>query len=701
MTPEDLEAAQAVFSAEGRQLAEQQFGPALQRASDLGQTSRIAALQARIARETDKHVNKSMLRLARSATAGEAQSSAPVSAALPSSGDLFQGIQRLGGPPPAAPRMLENPNALLPPIDYGAPQFSPISAMPPPDQYSRSGYRPASGIAAGPQSVQEARDLASQTNAYNALMEASGMAPAGRSRQAFAEGRPIAGAANAAMAAFPYRPLAASIGAGATLATALAGDLIPRFTGSSSAEAEGTGGQADIPAEFRPMSRDEYFARNRTAVKSLDQALNDAEARVTSSPAYQGLIEEGRRTQATQMINQARKNAEDAYNKAKAGTAGEEQRLETGYQNYLTELEKQRTKFLTERQSASEYGGAVERAEAARSAELARNRPFDKTLTGQFFNATSGYTPGVIGGATGTILRAAGRPMSSVLPWSIAAGAVTPNWPLASDYYNQPSYNPERRAAEVYLRELPMNHPRRAQYEAMLSGPTALPADNPVKVAARNDLFDPLQFAERTFAGALEGATFGDLGAAAVDWRRGGGRDSTGTQWLLGKLGLRRGQQPTEAEPNAGMGTPNALASGATNAPIPQQPSVLATLGNQAPRRPLNPPEAPPPVPANATPPPTVQELLRRRRMEGPIEGGHWVAPNAPPTIGEAWVSPKGNKMWTRDREGRFVDETGELVRDRNGRLVTDPRSVRPDWRRISSIDEIRPSIVGQNALLG
>jgi hypothetical protein len=72
-------------------------------------------------------------------------------------------------------------------------------------------------------------------------------------------------------------------------------------------------------------------------------------------------------------------------------------------------------------------------------------------------------------------------------------------------------------------------------------------------------------------------------------------------------------------------------------------------------------------------------EIALRRRTAGPLPGGHYVDPTAPPTPNEAWVSKMGNKMWTRDANGRFRDE--------NGQLTSDPR-VRRDWRRISQADE-------------
>jgi hypothetical protein len=77
-------------------------------------------------------------------------------------------------------------------------------------------------------------------------------------------------------------------------------------------------------------------------------------------------------------------------------------------------------------------------------------------------------------------------------------------------------------------------------------------------------------------------------------------------------------------------------------------------------------------------------EIALRRRTAGPLPGGHYVDPAAPPTSNEAWVSNKGNKIWTRDDNGRFRDE--------NGQLMTDPRG-RRGWRRISQAEELPSSM--------
>jgi hypothetical protein len=86
------------------------------------------------------------------------------------------------------------------------------------------------------------------------------------------------------------------------------------------------------------MDRDAYFAKNRKKTKSLADLQSEAEERVTKNPAYQGLIEDGRRTQAQRMINDARASAQKLYNEQQAETTGEDARLEDAYNKYKAGL---------------------------------------------------------------------------------------------------------------------------------------------------------------------------------------------------------------------------------------------------------------------------------------------------------------------------------------------------------------------------
>lgn len=159
MTPDELaanaEALQEAFGKlgitpemalmeEGRGIAGDRYNNALQRATELGQSGRVAAIQARIERDATTHTRREMLRLARGATAGERPTAMPVPANLPSASDLYQGIQRLAQPAPSVPVnallgepqrnatqqfIADTPGSSLG-IDWGAPGISPSARQP-------------------------------------------------------------------------------------------------------------------------------------------------------------------------------------------------------------------------------------------------------------------------------------------------------------------------------------------------------------------------------------------------------------------------------------------------------------------------------------------------------------------------------------------------------------------------------------------
>lgn len=700
MTPEDLEAAEMVFSAEGRQIAEGRYGPALQRATELGQAGRVAAIQSKIERDMNTHARRNLMALTRSG-----RSSAPP-APMPSVGELFQGIQHMG-PPAPAPSMLERPNALMADsIDYGAPMAGTRrlseATIPNAGWYLRG--RPSENLVARPlmpQSYVEDVDQQTENRNLNMLFEGTGLNPAYRSGQAFAEGDYLAGVGNAGIAAMPYKPAAGLALAGGAYASALGQTLAPTLFGTSSADAQAP----EIPSQFIPKDRGTFSQENRRW-RPLADLQTEAERAVLASDAYRSVANDDPRT-ARRMINEARNRAEQTF-KAQGTQEADEARIDAAYQAYLQSLSKQRDDFMQSRSSAAENERAVTEAERVRRQWEDRDVQWKDTPVGRLNERMGGYGPMVLGGVAGALTRGTGRIMGHGDDWrfhylapSVTGGFLGGTSINAPQIYNATApdvMNPRRRALEEYAAALPPNHPRRAETLKRLEDTVTLPVLNPV-VQNANEQLGLAPTVRRTLSGIfLEGAPGGVMGS---EMARGG-------EGLVRRLGSRR----TE-------GTTGSILEGAGGPPPPpstpggggsfSQPNALATLGNQAERRPLNPPEVPPPAPASAVPPPTVQELLRRRRQKGPIEGGHWVDPSAPPTIGEAWVSPKGNKMWTRDREGNFRDEVGELVRDSNGGVVTDPRTARPTigpnaWRRISSIDDIRPSAgapTGRNALLG
>lgn len=164
----------------------------------------------------------------------------------------------------------------------------------------------------------------------------------------------------------------------------------------------------------------------------------------------------------------------------------------------------------------AEYDRSVRNAEAARDAELARNRRFSDTEVGKLWDKTGGLAPGALAFGTGMLTRAAtGGRAGYLVPTAVGAaeGAVASNVPLAYNALFTEPDNPERRAYEAYARELPANHPRKTEWSAYAQN---LPQANPIRATASAELYDPAKAAERAVYGALEGTVGGLAGAKAA-----------------------------------------------------------------------------------------------------------------------------------------------------------------------------------------
>lgn len=242
MTPQEIEAQAAelqqllathgaspedALMAEGRERARPRYQRALDRARENGYTELATRIEGMIEADAQAHARRGMRRGggigsdAVAAPPAMAPRQAPMPAPTPAPAVLPTGDQMIRGfdtpaPSPAPDRMPTGGQMLG--------TFMPAPGTPP-STYQRPGYRPTSGIAAGPQSAQEQEDLASEPNVYNFLAEASGLGSAGRSQRAFSEGRPIEGAANAGLAMLPYRPLLGLGALGGAFGGAVASDL--------------------------------------------------------------------------------------------------------------------------------------------------------------------------------------------------------------------------------------------------------------------------------------------------------------------------------------------------------------------------------------------------------------------------------------------------------------------------------------------
>lgn len=109
---------------------------------------------------------------------------------------------------------------------------------------------------------------------------------------------------------------------------------------------------------------------------------------------------------------------------------------------------------------------------------------------------------------------------NSLSPYAIPAaiggieGAGIANIP---DEWNAslPPENPERKAYEAYLKELPANHP---DYERAKRIYDSLPQTNPTRDAAISYFSDPGKFVPKTLIGALQGAGGGALATTIGKW---------------------------------------------------------------------------------------------------------------------------------------------------------------------------------------
>lgn len=310
---------EAALLYEGRQNAMGRFGRAHERATELGQTTRVAAIDARIDRDAQAHARREMARLGLSRPA--TLTGAPVQTSPAPLPDLTTFTPM--GP---APRE----------VTMGAldAQLSP---------YNMPGYRPTGGIALGPQSVQEEQDLRATPGAVNALLEVSGIAPVFRAGQhlaaAGAAGDPIRGGASigegivmalpftrAGRAAFATLPRAMGTGLGAGVVVETAAGRGPLAIGG--AEAQPKGGR-EAPSEAvmalqRQLQEAGYYSGpidglmgkgTRDAKAAFDAAQSRADSTAIDRLKAQADADRaaaGKKTADTAAAETARKAAERA-----------------------------------------------------------------------------------------------------------------------------------------------------------------------------------------------------------------------------------------------------------------------------------------------------------------------------------------------------------------------------------------------------
>lgn len=192
-----------------------------------------------------------------------------------------------------------------------------------------------------------------------------------------------------------------------------------------------------------------------------------------------------------------------------------------------------------------EYERQVLAAEAARSAERAKDIRFNDTRFGRFFNESGGvpvWAATLALGAGGLDRIAKGAAKTG---WDYArqglegsgAAMLAYNGPLAFDAFSTPTRNPQKDAARAYAQELPQTHPERGRWEDIARN---LPDANPVRTTAQDEFYDPWKFAKRTAGailegvpGALSGANLPEIGGAL---KRGAGSAVQGFGAIPGQL---------------------------------------------------------------------------------------------------------------------------------------------------------------------
>ena len=162
-------------------------------------------------------------------------------------------------------------------------------------------------------------------------------------------------------------------------------------------------------------------------------------------------------------------------------------------------------------QKQTEYNSAVDTATALRDSERKRDTRWSDTAFGKYYNETGGapaWAAAFAGGAGVLDRLAKGAPKTrgdyARLGVEGAGAASIPiNAPLVYNATATEPDNPQRRALEVYARELPNDHPEKQYW---MDQANKLPTANPVRETAQKELYDPLKFGERIGMAVAEGA---------------------------------------------------------------------------------------------------------------------------------------------------------------------------------------------------
>lgn len=232
--------------------------------------------------------------------------------------------------------------------------------------------------------------------------------------------------------------------------------------------------------------------------------------------------------------------------------------IRAGYQQQAAAARARLADMMAEKARAAQdkergtFDAATAQATKLRDAELARmGDRFSNTNVAKIYKETGGFMPLLAGGVAGAMSRAA--PAKSLWDSPKVAGALAgvtaTNAPLAYDAFMTPVENPEKRAYEVYGRELPDGHPDKAKAIETAAG---MPTANPIRTEAQREFYDPIKLAERIGVGTFEGVGGGLIGSHAVDVPKAIGKTVASAYGKM-SLAAAEARNAANATKNAGL----------------------------------------------------------------------------------------------------------------------------------------------------
>jgi len=218
--------------------------------------------------------------------------------------------------------------------------------------------------------------------------------------------------------------------------------------------------------------------------------------------------------QSNAAANAAKANADAKIRELKAKTDAERQAAEIEARRAANALEAEKAAS-----TKAEFDRGLLRAEDAKAREFARDKRFSDTETAKMYEKTGGFTPFIGGMIGGGLYRAIkGVPKTTLQEWGAPAiaglgfGEAAAHVPVWYNANQTEADNPYMRGWEAYAREAPPG-PQRDYALAEAARLKKEQPTNPVHDAAQEEFYNPAKFAERSFAGLLQGGLGGKAGA--------------------------------------------------------------------------------------------------------------------------------------------------------------------------------------------